>query len=450
MKGRNLYMDNRLNVKTFIEQRWAVYADYDNRRSLPNLIDGLKTTQRKALYTAISLPKNATPMRVSRFAAKASEMTSYHHGEQSMMDAVVKLAQDFPGSNNYPLLEKHGQFGSRLSSESAGARYIETKLHKNWQTFFKDVDQDIVEYLQDDGIEIEPKHFIPILPIILVNGSEGIGNGYRTSILPYDVKSIIKGLNECIKTGKVKTKLIPYINGFNGTIEKVDKQVSFKGKFERINTTKIRITELPPFYNNEKYKHLLNGLADSGIINDYENRSTEDSWDWLIICPRATTSMDDDELMNIFGLVSKLTENLVGWGVDDSSPKTFNTTEELLEYWFTVRITFYEKSLTKQIEIIENDLMWLDSKIKFIKWCLNNDFRKLTKAQFIEQSCKDVKELTIELASEFVNIPMYKITKDEVEKAKNEIKAKVTLLNDLSQKTPLEVMSADLRSLTSL
>lgn len=439
-------MDNALKVKDFIEKKWAVYADYDNRRSLPNLIDGLKTTQRKVLYTALSLPKNGAPVRVSRFAAKASEMTSYHHGERSMMDTVVKLAQDFPGSNNYPLLEKHGQFGSRLSNESAGARYIETKLHKNWNLFFKDVDQDIVEYLHDDGISIEPKHFIPILPMVLVNGSDGIGNGFRTSILPYDVKSIIKCLNECIKHGKTKSKLIPFVNGFTGEVEKIDKQVSFKGKFTKINTTKIRITELPPYYNNEKYKTLLNNLIESGHINDYENRSTEDSWEWIITCPRATTNMSDDELMVLFGLVTKITENLVGWGVDDSSPITFNTPEELLEYWFTVRITFYEKSLTKQIEIIENDLMWLDSKIKFIKWCLNNDFRKLTKAQFIEQSCKDVKELTIELASEFVNIPMYKITKDEVEKAKNEIKAKVTLLNDLSQKTPLEIMSADLKT----
>ena len=151
--------------------------------------------------------------------------------------------------------------------------------------------------------------------MVLVNGSDGIGNGFRTSILPYDVKSIIKCLNECIKHGKTKSKLIPFVNGFTGEVEKIDKQVSFKGKFTKINTTKIRITELPPYYNNEKYKTLLNNLIESGHINDYENRSTEDSWEWIVTCPRATTNMSDDELMILFGLVTKITENLVGWGV---------------------------------------------------------------------------------------------------------------------------------------
>ena len=115
-------MTNKILIRDFIANEWAQYADYDNRRSLPHIMDGLKITQRKAMYTATLMPKSEKPIRVSQFASEAAKVTAYHHGEVSMVDAVVKLAQDYPGSNNFPWLEKHGQFGTRLSNDSAAPR----------------------------------------------------------------------------------------------------------------------------------------------------------------------------------------------------------------------------------------------------------------------------------------------------------------------------------------
>lgn len=435
-----------MRVKTFISNEWAAYADYDNRRSLPNIIDGLKTTQRKAMYTATVMPKNAAPIRVSQFSSKAAELTAYHHGEQSMVTTVVGLAQDFPGSNNYPLLEKHGQFGSRLSKDAAAPRYINTRIHKNWSKFFKDEDQEVVEYLYDDGDRIEPKFFIPMLPMLLINGAEGTGNGFKSDILSYAVPDIVKALKELMKHGEVKTKLLPHINGFTGTIAKVDKQVTFTGKYKIVNTTKIHITELPPSYNNDSYKELLNKLIDKGLIKDYANNSTEDAWDWIIEVPRTTSSLDDEALLKMFGLVRKTTEVFVGWGVDDSKPITFDGPEALLTYWYHEKIKLYEKSLENQIVKVEDHLMWLEAKIKFIKWCLKNDFRKLTKAQFIEESCAGVKNLTKELATDFVGMPMYRITTDEVEKAKLDIDNNIAILDALESQTAYTLMEADLKT----
>lgn len=188
-----------IRVLDFIANEWAQYADYDNRRSLPHIMDGLKITQRKAMYTATLLPKGDKPTRVSQFSSEAAKVTAYHHGESSMISTVVGLAQDYPGSNNYPWLEKHGQFGSRLSNDSAAPRYIHTKLHKNWDTFFKKEDQEIVEHLYDDGDKIEPKYFIPVVPTVLLNGADGVGNGYKAKILTYDVASVAKALREIVK-----------------------------------------------------------------------------------------------------------------------------------------------------------------------------------------------------------------------------------------------------------
>jgi DNA topoisomerase II len=196
------------------------------------------------------------------------------------------LAQDYMGSNNYPLLAKEGQFGNILSNESSAPRYIHTKLHENWNMFFNSEDQNIVDHLYDDGDKIEPSYFIPVIPLILVNGSEGMGNGYRSKILSYNVKDISKCIREYVSDGEIETKLVPYSRGFKGKVVKADRQSVFTGVIKKINSYKLQITELPPFpsYDNDKYKKILNTLVDNKVIKDYENHSTEDGWDWVIKC----------------------------------------------------------------------------------------------------------------------------------------------------------------------
>lgn len=434
-------------IKEFISKEWSAYADYDNRRSLPHVMDGLKITQRKAMYAAISIGKAERPMKVSQFAAEAAKLTAYHHGDTSMISTVVGLAQNYPGSNNYPLLEKHGQFGSRLSNEPAAARYIHTRIHKNWSKFFKPIDQEVVESLYDDGDKIEPKFYIPIIPTILLNGADGVGNGFKSSILNYDVPDIVKALKELMKSGVIKTNLIPKILGFTGKIEKADKQVSFIGNLKVVNTTKIHITELPPGYDNDKYKKLLNKLMDARVIKDYENNSTEDKWDWVISCPRETTALPHDKLLEKFGLVSKVSENFVCWGVDNNYPLTFDGPEALITYWYEQRLKLYDKSLKNQIKQTKNVIIKLNLKMMFIKWCLKNDFRKLSRQEFITNAIAGVKGLTTDLASEFVGLPMYRITTDEVIKAEKEMEEALDELDQLEQLTPISVMEKDLKEL---
>ncbi|QDJ96368.1 DNA topoisomerase II medium subunit [Xanthomonas phage Xoo-sp13] len=440
-------MSEPLRIKDYIRNEWASYADYDNRRSLPHIMDGLKITQRKALYTATQLPKGDKPVRVSQFASKAAELTAYHHGEKSMLDAVVKLAQDYPGSNNFPWLERHGQFGSRLSNESAAGRYIFTKLHKNWDTFFHKKDQDVVDYWVDDGNQIEPKFFIPILPTLLLNGSSGTGNGFKSKILNYNVSDVAKACREVTKYGKVKTPLIPHINGWTGTIEKVDRQVILSGTIEVIHSTKLRISELPPKYDNEKFKAVLNNLIEKDLIKDYENRSTEDAWDWIIHLRRTTTALPMDKLMSMFKLVEKTTENFVGWGIDASVPLTFDGPEALVEYWCAERLKLYQKSIDQQIVDCKADIVRADLKARFIKWCLKNDFRKLTRKEFIDNSVAGVKSLTPEIAGEFVTMPMYRITTDEVDKLNADIDALMDAMDVLEQLTPATLMEQNLKGL---
>lgn len=436
-----------MQIKHFIDNQWVAYADYDNRRSLPHVMDGLKITQRKAMCTAIKLPKGDKPTKVSQFAARAAADTAYHHGETSMCSTVINLAQDFPGTNNYPMLEKHGQFGSRLSSDSSSPRYIHTKLHPNWDKFFKKEDQEIVIEQFDDDDKIEPKYYIPIIPMLLINGADGVGNGFKSSILNYDVASVVKGIKEIIKHGKVKTPLIPNIHGFTGTIEKVDRQVIFKGVLKIVHTTKLHITELPPGYDNDKYKKVLNKLIDDKVIKDYQNHSTEDKWEWIIDCPRDTTALGHEKLVEKLGLIGKVSENFVCWGMDERAPMIFASPEELLEYWYAERLKLYGDSLKHQIKKVESKLIYLDLRIRFLKWCLKNDFRKLSRKEFIEAAVAGVKRLTEELASEFVGMPLYRITTDEIDKAMLDLKDNIAILDDLESRKPLDLMEMNLKGL---
>lgn len=436
-----------MRIKAFIDNEWLAYADYDNRRMLPHIMDGLKITQRKAMYTALDLPKADKPMKVSQFASRAAAETAYHHGEVSMMDTVVKLAQDYPGSNNVPLLEKHGQFGSRLSNAASSPRYIFTKLHPNWDKFFRKVDQEIVVHQYDDDKLIEPKYYIPIIPMVLVNGADGIGNGFRSLILNYEVPTVVKALKEMIKHGAVKTPMVPYVNGFTGTIEKVERQVTFKGKLKIVHSTKVVITELPLGYDNDDYKKLLKKLMDAKFIKDYQNHSTEDKWEWIIDCPRDTTALGIDVLMEKFGLVTRMSENFVGWGTDAKAPLTFDGPENLLTYWYHERLKLYQLSINDQIKKVKAHIIKLHLRISFIKWCLKNDFRKLTRAEFINNVVTDIKRLTPEMAGDFVQTPAYRFTTDEVKKLELDMDNNISILEGLEQLTPLKVMEDNLKTL---
>lgn len=412
-----------MRISEFINDYWSEYADYDNKRSLPNLMDGLKTTQRKALYTATTLPKDSKLLRVSQLASKASEMTSYHHAETSMMSTICNLAQDFPGSNNYPLLQKHGQFGSRLSPIPGQPRYIHTKLHDNWNKLFNDEDNKIIEYLKDEENEnIEPKFFIPILPTILINASNGVGNGFASFIFSYTIESIQKCLMEIIDYGEIKSNLIPYIKNWHGTIERNGNQLFFTGKYKILSSTKISVTELPYTYDNDKYKQILNNLINENIINDYDNASTEDGWDWTLYCNKEFTKRTNEEIIDILQLKISKTQNIVCWGVNtnDGPPLKFDSPEDLLTKWYHERIQLHQKAITNTLDELMHKIVFTNNKSTFLELCLNSNFKKMTKQDLINL-CKTIKNISDEEIHKFINIPLYKITTDQIDILNQEI-----------------------------
>lgn len=362
-----------MQISEFMNTRFRGYVSYDNERSLPNLMDGLKITQRKVLHAFIDHIGQAKIV-CDKAGMRAADVTKYHHGATSMIDVLVNMNQDFPGANNMPLFQKHGQFGTRLSHEASSPRYISTQLNDTYRKLFEADDRFILTDQFDDGDKIEPAFYLPKLPLLLINGSDGTGNGYKSKVLSYSATDIKEAVMSSLAGSKITNTLVPHYNGYAGTITKdaTTGQVTFTGAFTRVNSTTIIITVLPPSMQLAKYKDILNALMEKDkdgnvTIKDYDNESTEDAWRFVIDCPRATTALSDDELLTKFKLVERDTETLVAW-LPNGKLRVFKTVEELIETWTELRLGFYETRRLDKLARYAAELDWLSTKLKFINW----------------------------------------------------------------------------------
>ena len=271
----------------FINHEFIHFSIYDCERNLPNLVDGNKTSQRKIVYTAFK--RNLTSeIKVAQFSGSVSELSRYHHGEQSLNQTIVNMAQNFVGSNNINVLIPNGQFGTRLQGgeDSASERYIFTLLNPLTRYIFPEVDDHVLTYLDDDGTSVEPMFYAPILPMILVNGSKGIGTGFSTDIMCYNPIDLIEYITASLTnplsdkpTASTSTTDIiaggsaplpptasgiavhPYYQGFKGEIIALtESKYLFKGNYEIVNDKQVRVTELPIGTWTQDFKNLLEEL----------------------------------------------------------------------------------------------------------------------------------------------------------------------------------------------
>ena len=255
----NIVLSNTdsLTYTDFINKELIHFSNYDNVRSIPSLIDGLKPSHRKIFVC--SFKRNLTKeIRVAQLAGYVSEHGAYHHGEASLHGAIIGMAQNFVGHNNINYLEPIGQFGSRLKGgkDSAQPRYIHTHLTKISNIIFNKLDNPILEHTEDDGIKVEPKYYLPIIPMILINGSEGIGTGWSTGIPKFNPIDVISNIKK-LMNDQEPDDMIPWMKGFQGRVSKIVKNSWIsKGNYSIIDTTTVVVTELPLGMWTDNYKAL--------------------------------------------------------------------------------------------------------------------------------------------------------------------------------------------------
>ena len=438
---RDAHIDTSLTQITlgnFIHKEIIHFSKYDCDRSIPNLMDGLKVSQRKILFSAFE--KNLiNEIKVAQFSGYVSEHSGYHHGEASLNGAIVHMAQDFVGSNNINLLMPNGQFGTRLQGgkDSASERYIFTKLNTVTRFLFKKSDDAILQYLDDDGTCVEPIFYIPIIPLVLVNGAEGIGTGFSTKIPCFNPKVLIQYIRNVITHKEPNKDLIPYYKGFKGSISfdndsKVSPRFITKGVFT-MNKNKIDITELPIGTWNEDYIIFLEKLVEDGTIKDYKDLSTDKNVNIQI---QLQNQMDDIEKtlkltttlsisnMNLFNEKEKLTH--------------YEKPHEIIDDFILKRIGYYTKRKEHIIQILEKELILLQNKYKYIQQVLDGsiDLRKKT----TEQIYKILQDLYVKIDDSYnylIKMTMDSVSIENVETLKKQFETKEKELN-IIKKTTIE------------
>lgn len=387
------YTEKSFSYEDFVDKEFIHFMKYDTERNICNIVDGLKTSQRKILWTCKKIGLYNKPLKVEQLAGKVSEMSGYHHGEQSLKDAITGMAQNFVGSNIINLLYPSGQFGSRIAKgkDASSARYIFTKLNRIVTKLFPTQDDNVLNYLADDnGKSIEPVIYYPIIPMVLVNGCEGMGTGFSTSISCYNPKEIIENLL-CLIDGKPTKEMTPFFNNFKGTVTKLENhKYECKGVWLRTDDNKIQITELPVGANKcpsfEKYKTFLEDVTIANnsckckkkckkqckkqFIKGFKAGYDDVKCDFQVIFP---DKQKLDDLINSGKLETKLgltniisTSNMHGFD-EKIHIRKFSTPKDIIKYFYQIRYAIYEKRKTFLIQELESKILKITEKLRFLK-----------------------------------------------------------------------------------
>ena len=455
----------------FINKELIHFSKYDCERSIPNLIDGLKISLRKILFCAFK-KHLTTEIKVAQFSGYVSENSLYHHGEESLNKAIVGMSQNFTGSNNINLLFPSGQFGSRIKGgqDASSPRYIFTRLERIARCIFPEQDDKILKYLNDDGTPVEPQFYVPIIPMVLVNGSKGIGTGFSTEIICYNPKDIIAYLkNKLQNNTDDKINFFPYYEGFTGEIEKIgDTKFLFKGKYEKIDTDKIKVIELPVGYWTEDFKELLNDLQNdkdkdgkkvTSIIKDVFENYTDTTIEFVITFSKGKLEELEtgkgeygcngvEKLLKLYSTSSTTNMNLFN---SEDKLKKYENVEEIIDDYYEIRFEYYEDRKEYIINALEKDIIILSNKVKYIKEILDEtiDLRKKKKQEIIDMLVEK-KYYMIEDDKDFkylVKMPMDSVSEENVEKMLNEHKEKANELERIKSTTIEEMWLSELEIL---
>nr|XP_022901455.1 DNA topoisomerase 2 [Onthophagus taurus] len=353
MPERYLYgKDTRaVTYADFVNLELVLFSNADNIRSIPSLVDGLKPGQRKVIYTCIKR-NDKKEVKVAQLAGSVAEQSAYHHGEVSLCMTIVNLAQNFVGSNNINLLEPRGQFGTRLAGgkDSASPRYIFTKMSPLTRLLFHPHDDALLKYEYDDNLKIEPYWYIPIIPMVLVNGAEGIGTGWMTKIPNYNPREIVANLR-LLLNNEEPVPMLPWYKNFRGMVEDCgDSRFIVSGEIAVIGNDTLEITELPIGTWTQNYKEnvlesLLHGSEKvKALIQDYKEYNTDTTIKFVVTClPGGLQQMEKDGLHKIFKLQSIVGTTSMCAFDEAGCLKKYETVLEMLREFYTLRLAYYLK-----------------------------------------------------------------------------------------------------------
>ncbi|RLM69324.1 DNA topoisomerase 2-like isoform X2 [Panicum miliaceum] len=412
----------------FLDKEFSRFVIEDLLRSVPSMMDGLKTTQRKVLFAAmedlkekkrISDPSLLLHIRLM-IAGDVVCKTVYRHGRSSMKGTIIGMAQTFVGSNNVNLLKPRGQFGSRYEGgkDHSTAYYLFVELNDITKFIFRDDDKYLLEYLEEDGKLVQPKWYLPVVPMSLVNGTTGIASGWASNIPNYHMNDVINALFKLLRGPTIaedsnSISLKPGYRGFKGRVEKsTDNEhginCTIYGCVTEISDTVIEINEIPPGRTIVEYKSFLQSL-----LPDASNRSESSKMKYPTIeCfqelhedannLRFRVSLDKGNMMfaknrgllEVFNLVSRMSVETLNLLDEMQKLRQFLNAEETLTAFYDMRLPYYAARKAKLLERMSNDMTRIDNTIMYLEALDKGEIKQINRkkliAKFTEKGYKAI------------------------------------------------------------
>ena len=433
-------------IENFLNTRLSNYSSYDNLRKIASYIDGLKNASRKVLYT-IHEKKIKDTEKVSRLASKCSEYSDYLHGD-GLWKVIVTLGQDFAGTNNIPLIQKFGAFGCRSNNEPGAPRYIHASGSKAFFEIFKYEDDPVLISQTFEGTKIEPRFYVPTIPIILVNGSEGVSSGFAQKILPRNPKSIIKYIQNILQGKSVrKDWLMPFCNGFNGEIEALEPlKYNIKGVIS-ITKNIIEILEVPFTYDLSGYLKVLDTLEESKVIQSYEDLSDGDNV--LRFKVKVSKDFDFKNALKILKLEKPITENYTT--IDENNKiKVFNDCSEIINSFIKVKLQYTQKRKDYLIRELQELISVLNSKVIFISKVVSKKLKvsNVPKSEIVLnlEKIKDIVKVQ-DSYDYLLKMPIYTLTLEKIQELNTLLSEKTNELKTLESKSPQQIWLEELNEI---
>ena len=433
-------MQKEKEISAFLEEDFSPAALYLNYRVTPSVIDGLKNSHRKAIYT-IRKKNIKDRQKVSQLGPLVAAETDYLHGDTSIIGAITTLGQNYAGTNNLPLLVADGNFGTRFSHNPSAPRYIFTFPKKYFDYVFrKEDDCNLIKQVFEGG-EIEPRFYVPTLPLLLINGCVGIGIGFSSKILGRSTSNMIKVIRRTLDQRRVSRDLyLPSIEGFDGEIVAIEQnKYQIKGKAE-LRGKKLIIDEIPFTYSLSDYISILNKLKDKGLLTRYVDTSEDDKFHFEISLSPEEVTKDFETIFSDFKLSVSFTESLTCLD-ENNAIIEFETPQDLFNYYFDIRIKYLKLRLASEIKRLETELELLKEVYNFIQDVIKNKINLKLKRAEVESQIKARGYINVDKR---LNMPLYSITVEKAEEAKQKWLEKEAELEDMKKQTPESLWIRDL------
>lgn len=441
------HTQNRVTITDFVNKDLRWFSIADNERSIPSVVDGFKPSQRKVLYACRK--RSNTDIKVSQLSGYVSTETCYHHGEQSLMSTIINMGQDYVGSNGMNLLVPNGQFGTRLmgGKDAASPRYIFTHLHAVTEKLFRVEDDPLLTYLDDDGTKVEPMYFVPILPMVLINGADGIGTGYSTQVPCYKPEDVRANVMRVMRNEPQKA-MTPWYRGFKGTVESNPNDPTkfvTRGVWKRTDKNVIEITELPIGKWTSDYKEYLETtLLDNGVFKAVENHSTETEVRFVL---RTNTTLSDTEVNNALKLTSALSTGNMHLFDEHQQITHYKTTEQIIENFVRVRKQFYQDRKTHMLKVYHEKHRELSEKIRFMRLVMDDSVVvfKRSRTNIQEQLVRH--RFAEDIHETLLSIRLSSFTEENIDSLEHKIHDLQTAIDTLRTKTIENLWTEDLQDL---